>query len=563
DSKDSSSHLPDNDSVPSSPPIPSLSQSPIRHRPGLVQNAFDRMRPARPPPQMAEITVGDKTVQSRLDKFNLKRKSDNIPSSERQQQRPKRQASLTMMQKMIRNSLSNFKAPGSQQEWSDEQEKRSEENEELEEDDDAQEDEAVDGATANDEDMAHGDLLSEVQSQSNNIKALHINSERMSIDDADLVDDDSDNDQRKRGKARTAASLKAAESNMSLQYELETTRAEKDFDRRIPKDSTLGLVCSVDASLETLKAEMKVLQSAMRRHQHNKPRAASTLHMDADHLQESEEQAENRLSLTVTKEDFEKMNVVGQFNLGFILAVRPGQCKEDGTWGKDELFIIDQHASDEKFNFERLQAETVVQNQRLVQPKRLDLTAVEEETIIDNQPVLEKNGFVVDVDTSGDEPIGNRCKLISLPLSREVVFGLQDLEDLIVLLSETPATQQVSRDDSALSTYIPRPSKVRKMFAMRACRSSIMIGRPLSQKQMETVVQHMGTIDKPWNCPHGRPTMRHLITLNNWATWNEFAEKRPICMEDGEGIQFVDIGGPTIWSRYLDYLQQQEADEEE
>lgn len=27
------------------------------------------------------------------------------------------------------------------------------------------------------------------------------------------------------------------------------------------------------------------------------------------------------------------------------------------------------------------------------------------------------------------------------------------------------------------------------------------------------VIRHMGTIDQPWNCPHGRPTMRHLLDM--------------------------------------------------
>lgn len=38
---------------------------------------------------------------------------------------------------------------------------------------------------------------------------------------------------------------------------------------------------------------------------------------------------------------------------------------------------------------------------------------------------------------------------------------------------------------------------------------------------MEKVVAHMGTIDKPWNCPHGRPTMRHLCSLNKFDAWVE------------------------------------------
>lgn len=567
--KDFSPHSPGQESVPSSPPIPSLSQSPTRHPPGPVQSAFDRMRPTRPPPEMAEITVGGQTVQSRLDRFTSKRKPDHLSASD-QQQRPKRQASLSMMQKMIRNSLSNFQAPGSQLEWLNERERHrsgqedDEEIEDVQENDSMHEDDDGDDGAAMDEDneSAHDDEIeSEHQSSDNGIESLHIQSDNLSGDGTDLKGGESKTEERRRNDAKTAAFLRAADLNMSLQYEEQTSRAERGFNRQAPKDSTLGLVCTINASLDNVKAEMEALQRAMRRHRH-RPQANSTYSMDEDHLNENEEQAENRLSLTVTKDDFSKMSVVGQFNLGFILAVRLGQLKKNGSWGKDELFIIDQHASDEKFNFERLQAETVVQNQRLVQPKRLDLTAVEEETIIDNKPLLEKNGFVVDVDLSGDEPIGNRCKLVSLPLSKEVVFGLQDLEELLVLLSETPATQQIPSNDSTLSNYIPRPSKVRNMFAMRACRSSIMIGRPLSQKQMETVIQHMGAIDKPWNCPHGRPTMRHLITLNNWATWNEYARKPPLCLEDEEDVELVDVCGPTIWSKYIDSLQQELSEEE-
>lgn len=250
------------------------------------------------------------------------------------------------------------------------------------------------------------------------------------------------------------------------------------------------------------------------------------------------ENAEEKLSLTIHKGDFSKMKIVGQFNLGFVLAVRPGTTASPQSAGlgpatqqpssqqDDELFIIDQHASDEKFNFERLQATTVVQSQRLVRPKPLELTAVEEEIVLENRAALEKNGFDVGVDTSGDMPVGSRCQLLSLPLSRETTFSVADLEELISLLGDNPI---ITPDDDGgeereapprkKGDHVPRPSKVRKMFAMRACRSSIMIGKALSHRQMERVVRHMGEMEKPWNCPHGRPTMRHLCGLG--AAWDE------------------------------------------
>ena len=41
-----------------------------------------------------------------------------------------------------------------------------------------------------------------------------------------------------------------------------------------------------------------------------------------------------------------------------------------------------------------------------------------------------------------------------------------------------------------------------------------MIGTALDMKTMYSLVGHMAQMDQPWNCPHGRPTMRHLINLN-------------------------------------------------
>lgn len=40
-----------------------------------------------------------------------------------------------------------------------------------------------------------------------------------------------------------------------------------------------------------------------------------------------------------------------------------------------------------------------------------------------------------------------------------------------------------------------------------------MVGSALDMRQMRSVVRHMGETLQPWNCPHGRPTMRHLTSL--------------------------------------------------
>ncbi|KAL8977457.1 MAG: hypothetical protein Q9177_006632 [Variospora cf. flavescens] len=125
-------------------------------------------------------------------------------------------------------------------------------------------------------------------------------------------------------------------------------------------------------------------------------------------------------------------------------------------------------------------------------------------------------------------------------MSREVTFDLSDLEELIALLGDSPTSTSTpaTASESTTSRHIPRPSKIRKLFAMRACRSSVMIGKTLQTRQMEKLVRHMGEIDKPWNCPHGRPTMRHVIGLRTWQGWEE-GDGLVGMGEEAEGIDWT------------------------
>ena len=72
-------------------------------------------------------------------------------------------------------------------------------------------------------------------------------------------------------------------------------------------------------------------------------------------------EAEATLSRVVSKDDFGRMDVLGQFNRAFVITRlwKP-------TEGHDDLFIVDQHAADEKYNFERLQTETRIESQKLI-----------------------------------------------------------------------------------------------------------------------------------------------------------------------------------------------------
>ena len=208
--------------------------------------------------------------------------------------------------------------------------------------------------------------------------------------------------------------------------------------------------------------------------------------------------AERSLSLHISKDDFFGMNIIGQFNLGFILTERHG-----------EVFIIDQHASDEKANYERLIEETHIQSQKMARPQKLELNSIEKLGLGNSELIhlLQRNGFDIVEDEQTD------WWLTSLPVSKKIAFGLPDLLELLTLYESSPT------EPTRL-----RCTKAKRMFASRACRSSIMIGTALKRERMESVVYHMGELDLPWNCPHGRPTMRHLVSLDTIPVWRADVE---------------------------------------
>ncbi|SPO22138.1 related to PMS1 - DNA mismatch repair protein [Ustilago trichophora] len=218
---------------------------------------------------------------------------------------------------------------------------------------------------------------------------------------------------------------------------------------------------------------------------------------------DDEAQVERALSRVIHKDDFSTMSVVGQFNLGFIIARRRTQPEPSSSDEMDDLFIVDQHASDEKFNFETLQLTTQIRSQKLISPRALELSASDELVAIEHQDTLLSNGFEIAVSEWGLP--GTRIKLVAQPISKSTVFGVKDLEELLYLLRDTSAGSEAARGI--------RCSKARAMFASRACRKSIMIGTALNKAKMSAILRNMGTIEQPWNCPHGRPTMRHLACL--------------------------------------------------
>jgi DNA mismatch repair protein PMS2 len=221
----------------------------------------------------------------------------------------------------------------------------------------------------------------------------------------------------------------------------------------------------------------------------------------------TEASAEAELSRHISKPDFLDMHILGQFNLGFIIVRH-----------RDDLFIVDQHATDEKYQFERLSRDTVLAGQRLVVPRPLELTAVSEDVLMEHLAVFQRNGFDFVVDP--DAVPGRRVRMTTIPTSKGTQLGIQDVEELIFLLSEdgreTAAGGTVTPDATAEGDF--RPSRVRALLASRACRSAVMIGTALEQPRMREIVRHMSALwclPRKWrNClPNWPPASTDPLSL--------------------------------------------------
>lgn len=551
------------------PPIPAITRSikPPDNAPVTISNARP---PKRSSQEVATITIGDHTVTSMIGTPSKKLRPNETPTEQKRSQRstkstaplPSFNGRLTQMFAAAGAKGQDVIETGSLRDDEEESEESEGDGPEFSPKPTDDRSEQAEGTEAGD-DEEQEELSSEGSSPlfvEQDEDALSATSPTVGDDkivdesDGDYVDEDNHKAQE---DIKVQDIIEAAEEAGHDPSE-ENQKRTKAFIKGPAKGKY-----PTNALLQRLKLDIQILSRQLKTHEKlsndlTSVRNASTVDDFENGLEA--DNAEETLALTIHKGDFGKMKIVGQFNLGFVLAVRPsGSITSSSspptaaaTQRKpqdDELFIIDQHASDEKFNFERLQATTIVQSQRLVRPKPLELTAVEEEIVIENQSALEKNGFVVEVDESGDEPVGSRCQLLALPLSRETTFTLADLEELISLLGDNPTTTNTASDGeegSSISGFVPRPSKVRKMFAMRACRSSIMIGKALSRQQMERVVRHMGDMEKPWNCPHGRPTMRHLCGLG--SAWNERGWREG----DTADADFVAGNGRTTdWAAFI------------
>jgi DNA mismatch repair protein PMS2 len=141
-----------------------------------------------------------------------------------------------------------------------------------------------------------------------------------------------------------------------------------------------------------------------------------------------------------------------------------------------------------------------------------------------------------------EQSTGKRIQLLSVPFSKSIHFGVDDVNELASMISDSgdqydndeAITQRTNKAYLGLKNDIIHPDKsdsssvdkgtnksiniripkLVAMYASRACRSAIMIGTCLKTPDMRSVVDRLQHVDQPWNCPHGRPTIRHLADIS-------------------------------------------------
>ena len=95
------------------------------------------------------------------------------------------------------------------------------------------------------------------------------------------------------------------------------------------------------------------------------------------------------------KEHISKLDIIGQFNDGFIV------CKSVDDHGCLRLLAVDQHAADERIRFEEIAAFNEIKRQKLLHPYKIK-TSPEKEEIIQKRLVdIQAAGFSLSNDQNG------------------------------------------------------------------------------------------------------------------------------------------------------------------
>ena len=197
-------------------------------------------------------------------------------------------------------------------------------------------------------------------------------------------------------------------------------------------------------------------------------------------------QVSNQLSFESTETnhfiDFNALRYVGQIHGTYLIAEN-----ERG------FYLIDQHAAQEKINYEHFMAEDypIQEQQTLLIPELIHLSSAQISQLLEIQSDLERLGISI-------EPFGEQTyKLDSYPVWLKDTQLDQFIPNLIdLLINEPNLTVNELKERSII---------------MQSCKGAIKANHYLDSKQAQFLIEQLGTLKDPFHCPHGRPVLIEFV----------------------------------------------------
>nr|WP_297708376.1 DNA mismatch repair endonuclease MutL [uncultured Butyrivibrio sp.] len=171
---------------------------------------------------------------------------------------------------------------------------------------------------------------------------------------------------------------------------------------------------------------------------------------------------------------------------------------------KDKMFLVDQHAAHEKINYERMikrfkSGEML--SQMVNPPVIVTLTAAEEELFLSYRQYFEKLGF--NIENFG----GHEYAMRAIPID---LFGCDNEKEMFLQIL----------DELSHETNLDRtPDVINYKIASMACKASVKGNTRMSMQEMEALLDELLTLENPYNCPHGRPT---IISMSKYEIDKKF-----------------------------------------
>lgn len=157
---------------------------------------------------------------------------------------------------------------------------------------------------------------------------------------------------------------------------------------------------------------------------------------------------------------------------------------------ENAMYMVDQHAAHEKVLYERFMkqlSEKKAMVQMLQPPVILTLTMQEEQAVKEHMSVFEELGYQI-------EPFGGREYAVSgVPAHLPQIGNEELLKEVIDAMVD-----EHSR---------PTPDILKDKIASMSCKAAVKGNNRLPREQMEELLRELMTLENPYHCPHGRPTM--------------------------------------------------------